>query len=89
MDQPLSLEQAAAILQDTYGETYEATYQDGKDAFAQTLQDRFHIGHGEAKQLVEGLERARTIHWQGGAGSAPNPEGSPATVPLVVGMWSL
>jgi hypothetical protein len=87
MDAQITLEQAVAELRNVYGEKWESGYEDGKDGMTETLVERFKISKHEAAQLVQDLERARTIRWQGGADALPAPESQPMTIPLVGGYW--
>jgi hypothetical protein len=89
MEQQPTLEQAVAVLREMYGETLEASYDDGKDAITQTLEERLKISRGQARELVDGLIEARTIRWQGGAAGVPSAEGSSVSIPLIAGMWHL
>jgi hypothetical protein len=65
---PISVADAAVALQTHFGARLEADYEDGRGELADALRQHFSLSRGEARQLVEQLESARTIRWRPGAG---------------------
>jgi len=87
MDTQVTLEQAIAALRTMYGDTMENGYEDGKDAMVAALEEQLHVPKHEAKELVEGLIKARTIRWEGSAESLGASQNQSANIMLVDGIW--
>ena len=63
MEKQVSLQEAAAVLREQFGERLAAGQGEGRDMMKDVLKHKFNISDHDASELVRSLEAAHSIRW--------------------------